>query len=164
MKKKIDPYFLKYQDRGMKKWATAFSLPQLTKAIHKTKNNALRDIKRLPQQNIEHIEKCLERSIKYNKILEIQLNTLDSDGRVKEHVWGNFRGFCDLDIVMIGDRYIDYADIRHVMIHDFRKWSTTEPEATNPFEKNRFEGISKEYQECLKDMFIDYFDDENWIE
>lgn len=163
MKKKIDLYFLKYHDRGMKKWATAFSLPELTKAIHKTKDDALRDIKRLPQHNIEHIEKCLERSIKHNKILEIQLNTLDPDGRVKEHVWGNFRGSFDLDTLLIGNQYIDYSDVRHIKIHDFRKWNDLSESFPSPFEENLYLDLNKEEQNKIDDSFAEYFNDDSWI-
>lgn len=126
-----DTYFLQYADRGMKKWMTAFALGELTAAINKTKAEALKDIPRLPQQNFDYIERCLERSIKQNKVLEIQLNTRDHLGRVKDHVIGTFRGFANLNTAVINtiadnnqyDQYIDFNDIRHIIVHNFTKWS-----------------------------------------
>ncbi|MBO0471808.1 hypothetical protein JZO66_14715 [Enterococcus sp. DIV0242_7C1] len=56
----------------MKKWMTAFSIGELTNAIKKTKDEARKDIPRLPQQDLLNIEKCLEVSIKQNEVLKIQ--------------------------------------------------------------------------------------------
>jgi hypothetical protein len=67
-------------------------------------------------------------------------------------------------VVMIGDRFIDYADIRHVMIHDFRKWSNTEPVTSTPFEMDYLDDMQEEHREQLINTFNDYFNDNNWME
>ncbi|MHA7762570.1 hypothetical protein ACX8ZV_15025, partial [Enterococcus faecalis] len=77
------------------------------------------EIERLPQQSQVKIEYLLERSIKQNKVLEIQLNSLDKYDRVKPHVFGVFRGMAEFDVVLIGDFQIDFYDIRHIKIHNF---------------------------------------------
>ncbi|OTN83990.1 hypothetical protein A5819_003540 [Enterococcus sp. 7E2_DIV0204] len=155
-----------YRDRGMGyKWDTAFALGELQEGIKESTKESRRDLERLPQQEINYIEYCLERSIKHNKILEVQLNSLDQLGRVKESIWGNFRGFADLDVLMIGDQYIDYADVRHIKIHDFRKWSETESGSLpSPFEKNEYKDMEQEEQEKLEEVFNEYFEDDEWIE
>lgn len=155
-----------YRDRGMGyKWDTAFALGELQEGIKESSKESKRDIERLPQQDINYIEYCLERSIKYNKILEVQLNSLDQLGRTKESIWGNFRGFMDLDVLLIGDQYIDYADIRHIKIHDFRKWSAEENEALPyPFEKDEYAAANQLEQKKLEETFADYFNDDYWID
>lgn len=159
-----DTYFLEYSDRGMKKWMTAFALGELTAAISKTKAEALKDIPRLPQQNFDYIERCLERSIKQNKVLEIQLNTRDHLGRVKDHVIGTFRGFADLNTAVINtiadnnqyDQYIDFNDIRHVIVHNFTKWSNKH--------KDPFDGVDLDITQDINEFCADYFDDGDFIE
>lgn len=169
MKKKTRKEFFdynEYRDRGMGyKWDTAFALGELQEGIKESTKESRRDLERLPQQEIEYIEYCLERSIKHNKILEVQLNSLDQLGRVKEPIWGNFRGFMDLDVLMIGDQYIDYVDVRHIKIHDFRKWSETERGSLpSPFEKNEYKDMEQEEQEKLEEVVNEYFEDDEWIE
>ena len=155
-----------YRDRGMAyKWDTAFAIGELQEGIKESTKESKRNLNRLPQQEISYIEYCLERSIKYNKILEVQLNSLDQLGRVKESIWGNFRGFMDLDVLLIGDQYIDYADIRHIKIHDFRKWSAEENDALPyPFEKDQYAAAHKETQKNIDDLFSQYFNDSSWVE
>ncbi|MBO0475409.1 hypothetical protein JZO86_17235 [Enterococcus ureasiticus] len=155
-----------YRDRGMGyKWDTAFALGELQEGIKESTKESRRDLERLPQQEIGYIEYCLERSIKHNKILEVQLNSLDQLGRVKEPIWGNFRGFMDLDVLMIGDQYIDYADVRHIKIHDFRKWSETESETLpSPFEKDEYSETNQLDQERINESYEEFFNDQEWIE
>ncbi|MBO0441515.1 hypothetical protein [Candidatus Enterococcus ikei] len=155
-----------YRDRGMAyKWDTAFAIGELQEGIKESKKESKRDLERLPQQDINYIEYCLERSIKYNKILEVQLNSLDQLGRTKEPIWGNFRGFMDLDVLLIGDQYLDYTDIRHIKIHDFRKWSADENEALPyPFDKDEYKAMEQEEQAKLEDAFNEYFSDDEWVE
>nr|WP_225535375.1 MULTISPECIES: hypothetical protein [unclassified Enterococcus] len=154
-----------YRDRGMAyKWDTAFAIGELQEGIKESSVESSRDLERLPQQNRKYIEYCLERSIKHNKILEIQLNSLDELGRVKEPIWGNFRGFCDLDVLLIGDHYLDYTDIRFITIHDFRKWSEDpQSDLPSPFSLSDL-SVTSEFQEELDLIYSDYFDDDNWIE
>ncbi|KAJ65553.1 hypothetical protein P785_0085 [Enterococcus faecalis KS19] len=91
--------------------------------IKETNEFNAREIERLPhpQQSQVKIEYLLERSIKQNKVLEIQLNSLDEYDRVKPHVFGVFRGMAEFDVVLIGDFQIDFYDIRHIKIHNFLK-------------------------------------------
>ncbi|MGM0220147.1 hypothetical protein [Enterococcus sp. AZ126] len=154
-----------YHDRGMAyKWDTAFAIGELQEGIKKSSKESKRDLERLPQQDINYIEYCLERSIKHNKILEVQLNSLDQLGRTRESIWGNFRGFMDLDVLLIGDQYIDYGDIRHIKIHDFRKWSADSEEVnTSPFE-DKYAVTTISDQEKIDAAFSEYFTDNEWIE
>lgn len=164
MADEIDTYFLRYQDRGMKKWMTAFAIGELTAAINKTKSEALKDIPRLPQQDLEYIEQCLERSIKQNKVLEIQLNTRDHLGRVKNHVVGTFRGFADLNTAVINttdgnkqyDQYINFNDIRHIIVHNFTKWSNKHDDP--------YKDIDLEISQDINEFCAEYFDDGDFSE
>lgn len=89
-------------------------------------------------------------------MLDIQLNTLDQLDRVKPHVRGVFRGFPDMDTVMISDVCIDYADIRHISAVDFVNWSDM-GKVEDPFGDIE---ISKEIDE-----FCDaYFNDGEFLE
>lgn len=155
MADQLDPYFLEYKDRGIKKW-TGFFLSEHTAMVEKEKAKD-KLIARLPQQSMAQIDHYLDQSIKYNKLLDIQLNTLDDLGKVKPHVTGTFRGFADMDTVMIGDVYIDYMDIRHIKIRDFIKWSDMSTDKDDPFGEIE---TTKEIDE-----FCDaYFDDGEFIE
>ncbi|MCA5014046.1 hypothetical protein [Enterococcus sp. S22(2020)] len=162
----LDTYFMQYEDRKMKKWMTAFSIGELTSAIKKTKDEARKDIPRLPQQDLLYIEKCLDVSIKQNKVLEIQLNSRDHLGRVKDHIIGTFRGFADLDTIIINttkegeqyDQYIDFTDIRHIIVHNYNKWFVPKMDH-DPFEEFELE-IAPEVDEFCND----YFNDGDFIE
>nr|WP_242596247.1 hypothetical protein [Enterococcus plantarum] len=71
----------------------------------------------------------------------------------------------DLDVLLIGDQDIDYADIRHIKIHDFRKWSAEENKALpHPFEKDGYEVTTISDQEKIDTAFTEYFTDNEWIE
>ncbi|MFD1901345.1 hypothetical protein [Enterococcus termitis] len=161
-----DTYFMQYEDRKMKKWMTAFSIGELTNAINKTKNEARKDISRLRQQDLLYIEKCLEVSINQNKVLEIQLNSRDHLGRVRDHVIGTFRGFADLDTIIINttkegeqyDQYIDFTDIRHIIIHNYNKWFTPK------IDQDPFEEIELEITPEIDEFYDEYFNDGDFIE
>lgn len=122
-KKEFIPYN-DYQDRGMSlKWGTAFKLGELSRSIEQGAEESLRDIRQLPQMATEEIDYYLEGSIKYNKVLEIQLNSKDVFGRMKPLVVGNFRGIIEENKVLIGETIVDYEDIRFIIQHDYQKWS-----------------------------------------
>ncbi|EFU07507.1 hypothetical protein HMPREF9516_02912 [Enterococcus faecalis TX1302] len=79
-KKEFKPYN-DYVDRPFElKWPTAFPLGELQAAIKETNDYHSREIERLPQLSQAQIEHLLSRSIKQNKVLEIQLNSLDEYG------------------------------------------------------------------------------------
>jgi len=125
-RKEFIPYN-EYVDRGMSlKWGTAFELGELTQSINKGKEESGRNVSRLPQQSAATIDYLLDESIKYNRLLDIQLNTLDELGRVKPHVQGTFRGFKNWHTMIIGNETIDYDDIRHIHSVDSTKWSDVE--------------------------------------
>ena len=156
-KKEFKPYN-DYVDRPFElKWPTAFPLGELTEAIKNTDEYHARNIERLPQQSQQQIEYFLDRSIKQNKVLEIQLNSLDEYDRVKPHVCGVFRGMAEFDVVLIGEQEIDFYDIRHIQIHNFTKWSEEHIPEENPFEEE------PEHCETIDEFVDEYFDDE-WIE
>ncbi len=101
-KKEFKPYN-DYVDRPFElKWPTAFPLGELQEAIKETNDYHSREIERLPQQAQAQIEHLLSRSIKQNKVLEIQLNSLDEYERVKPSIRGVFRGMAEFDVVLIG--------------------------------------------------------------
>lgn len=154
MNKKEFKDYNDYHDRGIMKWQTAFALGELTTQIKEGYRESTLNVDRLQQQSLTEIESYLEQSIKYNKMLEIQLNELDELGRVKEHIFGNFRGMIELDVAQIGNQYIELSDIRHIKIHDFRKWSDVSDDA--------FEDA--EMEEVCDDEFREYFEDRFWIE
>lgn len=62
----LDTYFMRYEDRKMKKWMTAFALGELTAAITKGKNEALKNITRLPQRRT-FIHRAMLRTFHYTK-------------------------------------------------------------------------------------------------
>ena len=148
-----DPYFSQYQDRGIQKW-TGFFLSEHTAQIAAIdKENEI--IPRLSQQSQSEIEFYLERSIKYNKMLEIQLNSLTYLGNVKQHVYGTFRGMSNREIAMIGNRYIPFADIRHIKVHNFLKWS--DMDSKDEVEESPFDGFVND--DGLQEFNDDYWDD-----
>lgn len=156
-KKEFKPYN-DYVDRPFElKWPTAFPLGELTEAIKNTDEYHARNIKRLPQQSQQQIEYFLDRSIKQNKVLEIQLNSLDEYDRVKPHVFGVFRGMAEFDVVLIGENEVDFYDIGHIQIHNFTKWSEEYVIEENPFEEEQ------EHCETIDEFVDEYFNDE-WIE
>ncbi|EEU78395.1 conserved hypothetical protein (plasmid) [Enterococcus faecalis E1Sol] len=140
------------------KWPTAFPLGELQAAIKKTNDYHSREIERLLQQSQAQIEHLLSRSIKQNKVLEIQLNSLDEYDRVKPHVFGIFRGMAEFDIVLIGDFKIDFYDIRHIKIHDFLKWSAVET-LEDPFIDVEFSELTEEESKTIDAFINDYYSD-----
>ncbi|MDN3101176.1 hypothetical protein P0E61_12555 [Enterococcus faecalis] len=140
------------------KWPTAFPLGELQAAIKKTNDYHSREIERLLQQSQAQIEHLLSRSIKQNKVLEIQLNSLDEYDRVKPHVFGIFRGMAEFDVVLIGDFKIDFYDIRHIKIHDFLKWSVVET-LEDPFIDVEFSELTEEESKTIDAFINDYYSD-----
>lgn len=147
-----DPYFREYEDRGIMKWRGLF-LSEHTAELDK-KEKADEEVLRLTQQSREEIEHYLERSLKHNKLLSIQLNTLDDLGRTKPDIIGVFRGFVDLDTLLISDEYISLEDIRHVRMKEFQKWSETNED---PFSEIDF---ADEDSKEINDSFDAYFNDD----
>ena len=145
------------------KWPTAFPLGELQAAIKETNEFNTREIERLPEQSQVKIEYLLDRSIKQNKVLEIQLNSWDEYERVKPNAFGVFRGMAEFDVVLIGDFKIDFYDIRHIKIHNFLKWSAVET-LENPFAYVVLPELSDEEQESIDAFMKDYYDDGEFYE
>ena len=80
-----------YQDRGMVKWLTAFSMEELTRSISAGKEEALKDIPILAQMNASEIDKVLAEALLKNRPVSIQLNEKDHLGRQTEDIVGYFR-------------------------------------------------------------------------
>ncbi|MBN3024558.1 hypothetical protein I6A83_13010 [Enterococcus faecalis] len=162
-KKEFKPYN-DYVDRPFElKWPTAFPLGELQAAIKETNDYHSREIERLPQQSQAKIEHLLSRSIKQNKVLEIQLNSLDEYERVKPSIRGVFRGMAEFDVVLIGDQQIDFYDIRHIQIHDFYKWSENEP-TEDPFSEVEFTGLTEEENNAIDAFINEYYSDGDFYE
>ena len=81
-----------YQDRGMVKWLTAFSMEELTRSISAGKEEALKDIPILAQMNASEIDEVLTEALQKNRPVSIQLNQKDHLGRQTESIVGYFRG------------------------------------------------------------------------
>lgn len=162
-KKEFIPYN-DYQDRPFSlKWPTAFPLGELQAAIKETNEYNARKIERLPQQSEAQIEYLLDRSIKQNKVLEIQLNSLDEYDRVQPHVFGVFRGMAEFDVVLIGENQIDFYDIRHIKIHNFLKWSAVQT-LEDPFSDVGLPELTDEEQGSIDVFFKEYYDDGEFYE
>ena len=142
-----------YKDRGIQKWRGMF-LSEHTSELAKEEKRT-EEVPRLPQQSQKEIEYYLERSMQHNKVLSIQLNELNDFGSTKHHVEGVFRGFVDLDTVMINEEYIQFADIRHIQMKDFQKWSDANEQ---PFEEIEL-SFSDEETQFIDDFCDDYYDD-----
>lgn len=156
-KKEFTPYN-EYVDRGMSlKWGTAFELGELTQAIDQGKKESIQSINRSPQQTAEQIDYFLGQSIKYNKLLDIQLNSLNDMGFVKEHIKGTFQGFLDPETILISDVAVDYKDIRHIRMSNFHKWLDMTVEGEDAFEEI-------EITEEIDGFCEDYFKDGDFIE
>lgn len=157
MPKKIDlndTYFLEYKDRGILKWQGMF-LSEHTASINKVKEMEI-EPSRLSQQASSEIDYYLEQSIKYNKVLSIQLNSLDGLGRTKKDIVGVFRGFVDQETLLINDEYISLDDIRHIQMKNFQKWNET---AENPFVDIKI-STTNDFNQDIDDFFEAYFIDD----
>ena len=60
-----------YQDRGMVKWLTAFSMEELTRSISAGKEEALKDIPILAQMNASEIDEVLAEALQKNRPVSI---------------------------------------------------------------------------------------------
>ncbi|MGC2993324.1 hypothetical protein ACPTI2_10945 [Enterococcus faecalis] len=162
-KKEFTPYN-DYIDRPFQlKWPTALPLGELQAAIKEMDEFNAREIERLPQQSQVQIEYLLDRSIKQNKVLEIQLNSLDEYDRVKPHVFGFFRGVAEFDVVLIGDLQIDFYDVRHIKIHNFLKWSAAET-LEDFFIDVEFSELTEEENKTIDAFINDYYSDGDFYE
>ena len=111
-----------YQDRGMVKWLTAFSMEELTRSISAGKEEALKDIPILAQMNASDIEEVLAEALQKNRPVSIQLNQKDYLGRQTESIVGYFRGSLTGNKILINDQWISLESIRNIELLQKEKW------------------------------------------
>ena len=111
-----------YQDRGMVKWLTAFSMEELTRSISAGKEEALKAIPILAQMNTTDIDEVLAEAMQQNKPISIQLNEKDSLGRQTESIVGHFRGSLTGNKILITDQWISLESIRNIQLLQEEKW------------------------------------------
>ena len=111
-----------YQDRGMVKWATAFSMEELTRSISAGKEEALKDIPILAQMNTTDIDEVLAEALLKNRPVSIQLNEKDYLGRQTESIVGHFRGYITGNKIRISDQWISMESIRNIQLLQEEKW------------------------------------------
>ena len=125
-----------YQDRGMVKWLTAFSMEELTRSISAGKEEALKDIPILAQMNASEIDEVLAESLQKNRPVSIQLNEKDHLGRQTESIVGHFRGYLTDNKLLIDNEWVLPESIRNVRILNDEKWSNTYVFSADTKEKN----------------------------
>ena len=153
-----------YQDRGMVKWATAFSMEELTRSISAGKEEALKDIPILAQMNASEIDEVLAESLQKNRPVSIQLNEKDHLGRQTESIVGHFRGYLTDNKLLIDNEWVLPESIRNVRILNDEKWSNTYVFSADTKEKNGLNSTRKfSNTVCTADQ--EAFDtDITWVE
>jgi len=111
-----------YQDRGMVKWLTAFSMEELTRSISAGKEEALKDIPILAQMNASEIDEVLAEALQKNRPVSIQLNQKDYLGRQTESIVGHFRGSLTGNKIFINNQWISLESIRNIQLLQEEKW------------------------------------------
>ena len=111
-----------YQDRGMVKWLTAFSMEELTRSISAGKEEALKDIPILAQMNTTDIDEVLAEALLKNRPVSIQLNEKDNLGRQTESIVGHFRGSLTGNKIFINNQWISLESIRNIQLLQEEKW------------------------------------------
>ena len=111
-----------YQDRGMVKWVTAFSMEELTRSISAGKEEALKDIPILAQMNASEIDEVLAEALQKNRPVSIQLNQKDYLGRQTESIVGYFRGYLTGNKIFINNQWISLESIRNIQLLQEEKW------------------------------------------
>ena len=111
-----------YQDRGMVKWATAFSMEELTRSISAGKEEALKAIPILNQMSTAEVDEVLAESLQKDRPVSIQLNQKDSLGRQTESIVGHFRGSLTGNKTFINDQWISLESIRNIQLLQEEKW------------------------------------------
>ena len=153
-----------YQDRGMVKWLTAFSMEELTRSISAGKEEALKDIPILAQMNASDIDEVLAEAMLKNRPVSIQLNQKDHLGRQTESIIGHFRGYLTDNKLLIDNEWILPESIRNVRILNDEKWSNTHVFSADTKEKNGLNSTRKfSNTVCTADQ--EAFDtDITWVE
>ena len=142
-----------YKDRGILKWQGMFLSEHTTEL--KRVEQLDQEVLRLPQQSQQEIAYYLERSMKHNKVLSVQLNSLDVFGRTIPDITGVFRGFIDLETLLINEHPVALEEIRHIKMKDFQKWSDVDEQPFQEVDIN----VSDEDQQFIDEFCDDYYDD-----
>lgn len=160
-----------YQDRGMVKWLTAFSMEELTRSISAGKEEALKDIPILAQMNTTEIDEVLAEALQKNKPVSIQLNEKDHLGRQTEAIVGYFRGSLTGNIIFINDQWISLESIRNIQLLQEEKWFQIHVFKNNRMQidgKNSIPTSSPIEENDILDTEITWIEDfnqsEKWIE
>ena len=163
-----------YQDRGMVKWLTAFSMEELTRSISAGKEEALKDIPILAQMNASEIDEVLAESLQKNRPVSIQLNQNDYLGRQTESVVGYFRGYIAGNKILINDQWVPLESIRNVQLLQEQKWSRvhvftnkqTQVDGDNPIPVSSVHFDTEEQNTLDTDLtwIEDFNQREEWIE
>ena len=111
-----------YQDRGMVKWLTAFSMEELTRSISAGKEEALKAIPILAQMNASDIDEVLAEALLKNRPVSIQLNQKDHLGRQTEAIVGYFRGSLTGNKIFVNNQWISLESIRNIQLLQEEKW------------------------------------------
>ena len=118
----------------MVKWATAFSMEELTRSISAGKEEALKTIPILDQMSTAEIDEVLGESLQKNRPVSIQLNQKDSLGRQTDSIVGHFRGYITGNKILISDQWVSTESIRNVQLLQEQKWIQI-----NVFKNNRMQ-------------------------
>ena len=106
----------------MVKWATAFSMEELTRSISAGKEEALKTIPILDQMSTAEIDEVLGESLQKNRPVSIQLNQKDSLGRQTESIVGHFRGYITGNKIFVNNQWISMESIRNIQLLQEEKW------------------------------------------
>ena len=134
-----------YQDRGMVKWLTAFSMEELTRSISAGKEEALKDIPILAQMNTTDIDEVLAEALLKNRPVSIQLNEKDNLGRQTESIVGHFRGSLTGNKILINDQWISLESIRNIQLLQEEKWFQIHVFTNKPNANSRKESYSNSF-------------------
>ena len=145
--------------------ANSLSFRELQAAIKETNDYHSREIERLPQQSQAQIEHLLSCSIKQNKVLEIQLNSLDEYERVKPSIRGVFRGMAEFDVVLIEDQQIDFTILGTYKYMIFTNGRKTNPKTDRQsFSEIKFSELTEEENNAIDAFINEYYSDGDFYE
>ena len=155
----------------MVKWATAFSMEELTRSISAGKEEALKAIPSLAQMNASDNDEVLAEALLKNRPVSIQLNEKDQLGRQTEAIVGHFRGSLTRNKIFINDQWILLESIRNIQLLQEEKWFQIHAFASNRMQiagKNPIPTSSPIEEKDTLDTEITWIEDfnqsEEWIE
>lgn len=124
-RKRTEKVFVEYNDYHDRpfglKWGTAFAIDELNKVITDNKELDRKNIDKLPQMSRNEIDDVLQLAFLKSKIVTIQLNSNNLDGKLEENITGYFKGFADSEFVYIEHTAIKWESIRNIQLIDYAK-------------------------------------------